>query len=67
MSASVGDKEVDESFAEFAKRLPSREPVTFTERETRILEIYDQLMELRLEGALLDAQSNLGRGSSSPF
>ena len=45
----------DKAFVDIAESISSDGP-TFTERESLVLSLYDQLHELRLEYALLEAQ-----------
>ena len=52
------DKDDADTFADLAKIRQPRDSVSFTETEQKILELYDQLSELRLERALLEAQTS---------
>ena len=52
------DKDVADAFANLANTRQPRDSVSFTETEQKILELYDQLSELRLERALLEAQAS---------
>ena len=52
------DKDVADAFADLARIRQPRDSVSFTETEQKILELYDQLSELRLERALLEAQAS---------
>ena len=52
------DKDVADAFADLAKIRQPRDRVSCTETEQKILELYDQLSDLRLERALLEAQAS---------
>ncbi|MCJ1389113.1 hypothetical protein MMC18_001967 [Xylographa bjoerkii] len=54
--------DMENSYTDLLRSIPSREPVRFTAREQDIVNLYDQLSDLRLECALLQAQQNKGRG-----
>jgi len=56
------ESKLDSAFAELASSLPSRGLVSLTDREQSILNLHDQLAELRLESALLEAQQKLAQG-----
>lgn len=49
----------DKAFADIATSTASRDRVSFTEQERRVLDRHDQLGELRLERALLEAEKGL--------
>ncbi|MCJ1385642.1 hypothetical protein MMC17_008765 [Xylographa soralifera] len=53
----------DNSFADLLRSIPSCDTVLLTDREQDILNLYDQLSDLRLEHALLQAQQNKGRAT----
>jgi hypothetical protein len=57
------DAELDRAFVDVTRSLPSRAPVSFTEPEQKLLDLHDQLEELRLERALLEAQQRVTEGS----
>ena len=57
-SGIAQDKDVADAFADLANIRQPRDSVSFTESELKILELYDQLSELRLERALLEAQAS---------
>ncbi|MCJ1417291.1 hypothetical protein MMC32_003633 [Xylographa parallela] len=50
--------DTDSSFADLLKSIPSRDTVLLTDREQDLLNLYDQLSDLRLEHALLQARHN---------
>ena len=53
-----------DAFADFVKLGEPRDDVSFTETEHKILDLYDQLSELRLERAVLEAQTSLSSGKT---
>ena len=55
--------DTDSSFADLLRSTPSHETVLLTDREQEILDLYDQLNDLRLEHALLQVQHNKGRAT----
>ncbi|KAL9120623.1 MAG: hypothetical protein Q9187_002818 [Circinaria calcarea] len=54
-------QDVDSAYVEFAESIPL-DTVVFPARELQLLELYDQLQELRLEHALLEAQNTVAIG-----
>lgn len=56
------ESEIDNSFADLVSSLQSRGLVSLTDREESILGLHDQLSDLRLEYALLEAQQKLAQG-----
>ena len=60
--SSATEDEIDGSFASLARVPSSRGKITFSERETKILELYDELAEIKLEIALLEAQDRITEG-----
>ena len=52
---------IDSAYVEFAESIPL-DTVVFSARELQLLELYDQLQELRLEHALLEAQNTVAIG-----
>ncbi|MCJ1250239.1 hypothetical protein MMC30_007465 [Trapelia coarctata] len=59
------EAELDSSFAELTNSLPSRGLVSLTYLEKNILSLHDQLGDLCLEYALLEAQQKLAQDSTS--
>jgi hypothetical protein len=55
-------QEVDLAFANISPAFASRDPLSLTEQESRILALHDQLGELKLEQALLEAQLSVKQG-----
>lgn len=58
--------EVDEELGDFAKDEPSDSLLLFA-AECQVLTLYDQLADLRLEKALLEAQLSLRSGTTGIF
>ena len=56
------ENRIDDAFVEIANALPVRDRDTFSERELKVLELYDKLEDLRLGKALTEAQIELTRG-----
>jgi len=56
------EMELDSSFADLTNSFPSRGLVSLTDLEKNILSLHDQLGDLRLEYALLEAQQKLAQG-----
>lgn len=57
--------ELDAAFAEYALD-DSGDTLSLYEIESQILSLYDQLIELRLERALLESQLDLSSGARQP-
>lgn len=57
--------EVDGAFVDLALSTSSHDRVPLTEREQGILDLYDQLCDLRLESELLHAQQSYEQGGDS--
>lgn len=62
LEADAKQFDLDETFAEYAKPW-SADNLSFYEIESQILALYDQLIELRLEKAILDTQLDLPQGA----
>ena len=60
----LSESEIDDAFASIARELKVP-PLTFTSQEQEILDLYDQIQELRLENALMDAQISQGKGTGT--
>ena len=56
------DVELDDAFTEIAKDTKVS-TVSFSPQETEILDLYDQLQDLRLENALMNAQISQAKGT----
>ena len=57
------DKDIDAALAGFADDTWSRDALSFSPQEQRVLDLYDQLKELELEKALVQAQNDHANGT----
>ena len=53
---------IDDAFAEIANTLPLRDRNVFSEHESRVLELYDRLEDIRLERMLVETEMKFARG-----
>ena len=58
----LNESEIDDAFASIAQDLKVP-PLALTAQESEILDLYDQIQELRLENALMDAQISQAKGT----
>ncbi|MCJ1325418.1 hypothetical protein MMC10_002081 [Thelotrema lepadinum] len=59
----LNESEIDDAFASIAQDLKVP-PLALTAQESEILDLYDQIQELRLENALMDAQISQAKAST---
>ena len=57
-----GDAETDDAFVDIAKNLSLQDPLPLSDRETEVLDLYDQLEDLKLTRALLEAEAAHDKG-----
>ena len=63
MSVAVHDDSlVDNSFVDLSHFVSSRASLSFSELEDKLLKLYDQLDELRLEHVISECQLNFDQG-----
>lgn len=60
-----GDADIDDAFLDIANSLSLPDPLPLSEQEAQTLDLYDQLEDLRLTRALLEAQATHEKGNAS--